>query len=190
MENFRAKIPEQELGSLRDASARSDSTQGSPTPGHQTASKVAGHRLIQGLELSGFRRGTKELILFVTPRPTQFSPRFCDWQETGALFALCSFPTVSPFPAQTTSGCYSANDQYFTPPCRVAFCWVSMAHQPSSSSVCAGERRNYCSIYLPHSLSPGDCSSLQSSPGGTDPCTLLVPLAKNITRGKALKQIK
>lgn len=99
MKNFRAKILEQNLGSLPGACARSDSTQGSPTPGHQIASKAPEHRLSQGLKLSGFRRWTKELILFVTPRPTQFSPRFCDQQETEALFALRSFPTGLPIPS-------------------------------------------------------------------------------------------
>lgn len=81
---------------------RSNSAQGSPTPGHQTASQVPRHRLIEGLELSGFRRGTKELISRVTPRPAQFSPRFWD-RETGPLFALRSFPPISPFPAPTAS---------------------------------------------------------------------------------------
>lgn len=142
MENFRAKILEQDLGNLQDVFARSNSTQGSPVPGHQPPSKAPGHHLIQGQEFLGFRRGTKELILIVTPRPTQFSPRFCNQRETEALLALHSFPQISPFPAPTTSGRYLANDQYFTPACRTAFCWVLMAHQPSSSSICAGERRN------------------------------------------------
>jgi len=177
-ENFRAKMLEQDLGSPRGTFARANSTQGSPLPGHQTASKVPGHRLIQGLELTGFRR-TKELTLFVTPRPAQFLPRFCH-QQGHSLLSI-DFPQVSPLPSPNH---LRANDQYFTPPCRAAFCWVSMAHQPSSSSICAGERRNYCSIYL-RSLSPGDHSSpSHSSPAGTDRCTLLIPLAKNITREK------
>lgn len=78
MENFRAKILEQDLGNLQDVFARSNSKQGSPVLGHQTPSKAPGHHLIQGLEFLGFRRGTKELVLIVTPRPTQFSPRFCN----------------------------------------------------------------------------------------------------------------